>query len=262
MSIITLTTDFGTRDGFVGVMKGVILGIAPDVTLVDISHGIGPQNVREASFILARHVEFFPAGTIHVVVVDPGVGTERRPIAAQIGDQRFVAPDNGVLSPIYERAELLAQPAKTVHTNNPKYWLGTVSNVFHGRDIFAPVAAHWAAGVKLEQLGDEITDPVRFESHKPRKVANGLFGQIAHIDQFGNLISNIHRKDLGEAEVARVEVYGEKVEGLVRTFGEREPGSLIALFSSNDFLTVSVVNGNAAEELDAATGDPFEVEFK
>lgn len=262
MSIISLTTDFGTRDGFVGVMKGVILGIAPDVHIVDISHGISPQNVKEASFVLARQAVYFPPNSIHVVVVDPGVGTDRRPIAAQIGEQRFVAPDNGVLTPLLELAEKDGLPMEIVHTNNPKYWLDNISHVFHGRDIFAPVGAHWAAGVPLADLGESIDDPIRLQTPRPRKVSNGLFGQIAHIDQFGNLISNIHRNDVGEAEVAQVEVYGEVVSGLVRTFGEREPGSMIALFSSNDFLTISVVNGNAAEELDAATGDPFEVTFK
>lgn len=262
MSIISLTTDFGTRDGFVGVMKGVILGIAPDVKIVDISHGISPQNVKEASFVLARQAGYFPPHTIHVVVVDPGVGTDRRPIAAQIGNQRFVAPDNGVLTPLYEIAENDGLPLEIVHTNDPEYWLEDISNVFHGRDIFSPVAAHWAAGVELTDLGEVIEDPVRLQSPKPRKVSKGIFGQIAHIDQFGNLISNIHRNDVGSAQVASVDVYGVRIEGLVRTFGEREPGSMIALFSSNDFLTISVVNGNAAKELDAATGDPFEVAFK
>lgn len=262
MKIITLTTDFGTRDGFVGVMKGVILGIAPDVHIVDISHGISPQNIQEAGIILARQVGYFPPDSIHVVVVDPGVGTERRPIAAQIGDQRFVAPDNGVLTPIYEQAEAAGWPLKIVHTNKAKYWLENISSVFHGRDIFSPVAAHWAAGVKLEQLGQVIDDPVQLPTQKPRSTAKGIVGQIAHIDRFGNLISNIHRDDLGDAEVARVMVYGETLEEVVRTFGEREPGSLVTLYSSSDYLTVSVVNGNAAQELDAATGDPFEVEFK
>ena len=260
--IITLTTDFGTRDGFVGVMKGVILGIAPDVHIVDISHGISPQNIEEAGIILARQVGYFPPDSIHVVVVDPGVGTERRPIAAQIGSQRFVAPDNGVLTPIYEHAEAEEQPIKIVHTDKPEFWLENISNVFHGRDIFAPVAAHWAAGVKLAKLGKTIDDPVRLPTPKPRATANGLIGQISHIDRFGNLISNIHRSDLGDREVARVEVFGEALEEVVRTFGDREPGSLVILYSSSDHLTISVVNGNAARELNAATGDPFEVEFK
>ena len=161
MAFITLTTDFGTEDGNVGVMKGVIWGIAPKAQIADISHLVSPQNIHMAAFILNRHVYYFPEGTIHIVVVDPGVGTERRPIAAQIGPQRFVGPDNGVFTPMYKRAEKEGWPVKIVHTNKPKYWGDKISDIFHGRDIFSPVGAHLAAGVPLEALGTEIDDPIQ-----------------------------------------------------------------------------------------------------
>lgn len=262
MEIISLTTDFGTKDGFVGVMKGVILGIAPDARLVDISHEIGAQNVREAAFILARQVFYFPEGSIHIVVVDPGVGTARRPIAAQIGGHYFVGPDNGVFTPLYDRAEQEGWRVKIVYTNNPDFWLPKISNVFHGRDIFSPVGAHLAAGVPLEQLGDVIDDEVRFEIPRPQLAETGIVGEIGHIDRFGNLISNIHRKDMDANQAAEVRVKGITVAGMVNTFGDRPAGELIALYSSNDYVTLSEVNGNAAARIGAQVADRIEIEFK
>jgi S-adenosylmethionine hydrolase len=261
MHVITLTTDFGTKDGFVGVMKGVILGIAPEAKLVDISHEISPQNVREAAYTLARQVFYFPEGTIHVVVIDPGVGTDRRPIAAQIGDQYFVGPDNGVFSPLYEKAEEQGWPLKIVHTDNHKYWLDTISNVFHGRDIFSPVGAHLAAGVALEELGPEINDPVRFEVPKPQRTEKGWRGEVMHIDHFGNIASNIHRTHIGEAKVAKVKVNDVVLDGMVKTFGEAPVGELASLFSSINYVIVSEVNGNAAARLGTQVGDEFVIEF-
>ena len=153
--IITLTTDFGTRDGFVGVMKGVILNINPHANIVDITHDIAPQNIEQGAFLFANAVKYFPANVIHVVVVDPGVGSARRPIAVQLGKTFFVAPDNGVLSRITDHASL---PIRVVHLTNPAYWLPRVSATFHGRDIFAPVAAHLSLGVPLDALGEPIDD--------------------------------------------------------------------------------------------------------
>lgn len=262
MSIISITTDFGTKDGFVGVMKGVILGIAPDAKIVDISHEIGAQNVREAAVVLARQVFYFPEGSIHIVVVDPGVGTQRRPIAAQIGPQLFVGPDNGVFTLLYERAEEQGWPVKVVHTDNPAYWLDTISKVFHGRDIFSPVGAHLASGVPLEKLGRVIDDPKRIEIPKPQPSETGIVGEVNHIDRFGNVISNIHRKDMHAKQAAKVRVKDTKVVGMVNTFGDRPQGDLIALYSSNDYVTLSEVNGNAAARIGAQVADRFEIEFK
>jgi S-adenosylmethionine hydrolase len=262
VSFITLTTDFGTRDGNVGVMKGVIWGIAPEVKIADISHLIEPQNIREAAYILARQVFYFPENTVHIVVVDPGVGTQRRPIAAQIGPQRFVGPDNGVFSFMYTRAEQEGWPVEIVHTNKPEYWREKISDVFHGRDIFSPVGAHLASGVPLKKLGTPIDDPVRIELPDPRKTNTGVVGEVIRIDHFGNIISNIRRdemEDLGEVKVSLCDL---TINGLVRTFGEREPGDLIALYSSTDYLIISEVNGDAQKRLGAEIGDVIEVNAK
>jgi hypothetical protein len=252
-------TDFGTEDGNVGVMKGVIWNIAPEVKIADLSHEVGPQNVRQAALILGRHAFYFPENTIHVVVVDPGVGTERRPIAAQFGPQRFVGPDNGVCTRMLDWAEQNNWPIKVIHLNQPRYWLPKVSDVFHGRDIFSPVAAHWAAGVALENLGAPVDDPVRLSLPRPQRTEKGWSGEVIYIDHFGNILTNIHRNDLVGPEQVAVNLCGVTIEGMVRTFGERRPGELIALYSSSDYLFISVVNGNAAQQLKTSVGDLVEV---
>jgi S-adenosylmethionine hydrolase len=252
-------TDFGTRDGNVGVMKGVIWTIAPETQIADLSHEVDPQHIRQAAFILGRHAFYFPENTVHIVVVDPGVGTERRPIAAQIGPQRFVGPDNGVCTLMLERAEHHRWPVKIVHLNKPEYWLPKVSDIFHGRDIFSPAAAHLAAGVPLEDLGVVIDDPVRISTPQPQRTPQGRLGEVVYIDRFGNIVSNIHRDDLAGLGEVNVTLAGITINGLVRTFGERPPGELIALYSSNDYLLVSVVNGNAAAAIKASVGDAIEV---
>ncbi len=259
MAVITLTTDFGTRDGNVGVMKGVIWGIAPDANIADLSHDITPQNITQAGFVLARHVFYFPANSVHIVVVDPGVGTQRRPIAAQIGSQFFVGPDNGVFTPMYVRAEKEGWPAKTIHTNNPQYWRGEISHVFHGRDIFAPVGAHLAAGVSLDKLGTSIHDPVRIHLPRPQKTDSGIIGEVIHIDHFGNIFSNIRRDDLADFGDVEVSLCGVTIHGLVQAFGERSPGELIALYSSTDDLLIAEVNGDAGMRIEAKVGDIVEI---
>ena len=258
-TIITLTTDFGLKDGNVGVMKGVIWGIAPGAAIADLSHLISPQNVPEAALILLRSAPYFPAGTIHIVVVDPGVGTARRPMAAQVGAQYFVGPDNGILTLWLERAEKEGQPTRFVHLDRPQYWLAEVSHVFHGRDIFAPCAAHLAAGVSLEDLGTPVSDPVRLALPQPQRTPNGWRGELIHIDHFGNLASNIRVEHLRGQPLATVGLGGVNINGMVHTFGERPPGELVALFGSTGNLIVSVVNGSAAERLQARLGDRVEV---
>lgn len=259
VSLISLMTDFSTRDGNVGVMKGVIWGIAPNVKIADLSHEIEPQNIRQATYVLNRHVFYFPPNTVHVVVVDPGVGTTRRPIAARCGSQYFVGPDNGVFTPAYERAEREAWPKQVVHLDKPQYWLASISDVFHGRDIFAPVAAHLAAGVPLEAVGTPIDDPVRLPWPRLQRTEQGRLGEVIYIDHFGNIASNIRRTDLADLGDVKVTLNGTTITGLVRTFGEREPGELIALYGSTDYLIVSVVNGSAATRLKAQVGDAVEV---
>ncbi len=257
MSIITLLTDFGIKDGNVGVMKGVIWGIAPATQIADISHSIGAQNVGEAALVLARTAPFYPSGTIHVVVVDPGVGTARRPIAARIGEQFFVLPDNGVITMALQAAGL--EHSQFIHLDKPAYWLEKVSHVFHGRDIFAPVAAHLAAGVPLNAVGSPIDDPLLLQLPQPERIPQGWKGEIIHSDHFGNLSANITDKHLGGTYNWDVRIGGETIHGLVRTFGDMPAGTLVGLYGSNGNLVVCVVNGNAAERLAAGPGEPIEV---
>lgn len=263
MTIITLTTDFGLRDGYVGVMKGIIWGIYPEAQIADLSHLIGPQNVAEAALLISRSVPFFPPGSIHVVVVDPGVGTARRALAASIGDWYYVGPDNGTITMLLERAEQEKWATLFVHLDRPEYWLPNVSRIFHGRDVFAPVAAHLARGVPLRELGTPIEDPQRLDLPKPERTSNGWHGEVIHIDRFGNVASNIGVAHLGEAlrDQGNVVVHlaGAEIKGLVGTFGERATGELIALFSSTGILIVSVVNGSAADRLGVKVGDGLNV---
>ena len=259
MAIITLTTDFGLKDGFVGVMKGVIYGIVQDVHIIDLTHEISPQNVLEGAYIMGRSAPYFPEGTIHVGVIDPGVGTDRRPIAAKLGSQYFVGPDNGLFSFMLAQAEKENQEVVVVHTDNPKYWLPEVSNVFHGRDIFSPVGAYLAKGVPLEELGTRIDDPIRLELVEPQRAGDGWRGQILHIDHFGNIATNFKHEHLNGMGPMVVRLCGAEIQGLVRTFGERPPGDLIALFGSTGNLVISVVNGDAASRLNAKPGDLVEV---
>jgi S-adenosylmethionine hydrolase len=262
MPIVTMLTDFGLKDGNVGVMKGVIWALAPNVQIADLSHLIGPQNVPEAALILLRSAPYFPAGTVHLVVVDPGVGTARRPMAAKIGEHYFVGPDNGVITSWLERAEGQGLTTTFVDLDRPKYWLSEVSHVFHGRDIFAPAAGHLAAGVALEDLGTAITDPVRLQLPQPERTPQGWRGEVIHIDHFGSLASNIYRHHLSGHTVATVRLGGVNIDGMVETFGERPPGELVALFGSTGNLIVSVVNGSAADRLKAHVGDKVEVEMQ
>ena len=262
MNLITLTTDFGTEDGNVGVMKGIIWGIAPGVQIADISHQVAPQNIRQAAFILARQAFYFPEGTVHVVVVDPGVGTSRRPIAARIGTQFFVGPDNGVFSPLYLRAEKEGWPLEIVHTNRPEFWREEISNVFHGRDIFSPIGAHMALGTELTDLGKPIQDPVRIAWVKPQRQENALVGELIHIDHFGNMFVNITAEHLSGLKVIAVQVGDYRLSGMAKTFGDKAPGELIALYSSTQELLIAQVNGNAAKTLNAKIGDTVEVLVK
>jgi S-adenosylmethionine hydrolase len=259
MTVVTLLTDFGLKDGNVGVMKGVILGLAPQARLVDLGHLVSAQDIREAAIVLGRSAPYFPAGSIHVVVVDPGVGTSRRPMAARLGEHFFVGPDNGVVTKLLEHVERRRGPTAFVELNHPELWLPDVSPVFHGRDIFSPTAAHLANGVALESLGTPFVDPVRLDFPRPTAIPGGLRGQVDHIDHFGNVRVNMRREDLDGIHPASIRIRDATIRGLVRTFGERSPGELIALYGSTGDLVLAVVNGSAAARLETAVGDPVEV---
>jgi S-adenosyl-L-methionine hydrolase (adenosine-forming) len=259
VTIITLLTDFGLRDGYAGVMKGVIWKIAPEVEIADLSHDISAQDILESALVLWRSTPYFPDGTIHVAVVDPGVGTNRRGIAARISNQYFVGPDNGIFSLVAERSEEQGQRCFYYHLDNPHYWLPQVSKVFHGRDIFSSVAAHLANGTPLTVLGTQITDPVRIELPKPVATANGWQGQVIHIDHFGNLSTNLSSKYLPKQGISRIQVNDQQIDGIVTTFGERPSGTLVALIDSSGSLAISVVNGSAQQVLKARLGDKVTV---
>jgi hypothetical protein len=262
MPIITLMTDFGIKDGNVGVMKGVIWTICPEAQIADLSHMVGAQNISEAALVLARSVPYFPKDTVHVVVVDPGVGTKRRPMAARIGDWYYVGPDNGTITLLLERAKQEKWVCEFIELDKPQYWLQNVSFVFHGRDIFSPVAAHLVSGVPLKQLGKIISDPILIHLPKPERTEKGWRGEVIHVDHFGNIASNIRVENLGEAiqhkDNIDVRLNGTMIRGMVDTFGERPAGEVIALFGSTGNLIVSVVNGNAAAKLGVRVGEPIE----
>ncbi len=253
--IITLTTDFGDHDHYVGAMKGVILSTTPDVILVDITHHIRPQDVHQAAYILSSATPYFPQGTVHVAVVDPGVGTERRPLVVRTHRALYVAPDNGLLTPIYEREGV----EEAVHLTNSTYWLPRVSHTFHGRDIFAPVAAYLARGVPLNALGKPVApeDLVRLKWHSPRRVDEKCIeGMVVHIDHFGNIVTNIPAEMLdAPPEAWEFEVGGHRFRGLKRAYAEVEIGEPLALIGSNQTVEFSVREGNAAAVLGVQVGE-------
>lgn len=258
-AFVTLTTDFGQGDYDVGVLSGVIWKIAPQARIADLSHEIERHHVLEAALMLERCTPYFPSGTIHVVVVDPGVGTGRRAIAAKLGEQRYVGPDNGIITLMRQRALAAGQPVEIVHLNQPRYWLADVSNIFHGRDVFAAVGGHLAAGVSMSEIGDPLTDPILLEIPTPQRTPQGWRGAVMHIDTFGNLSTNLGLAQLQGADVVAVNLGVTRIQGLVRTFGEKSPGELAALFDSSGKLCISVVNGSAAARLGSQPGEPVEV---
>ena len=253
--IITLTTDFGVASSYVAQMKGVILSRNPDVCLVDISHSIAPQDIRGGALVLADSCPRFPARTIHVAVVDPGVGTDRRIVFAQIGAQRFVAPNNGLLTLVAERNA----PSQLIDVTNPLYFLPTVSPTFHGRDILAPVAAHLSLGLNPKRLGNPLDSLETLPFPRPAVQPGQIVGQVIHIDSFGNLITNIASDDLAgllALESATVECKSARTTGLMNTYGNRPPGSLIAVVGSSGRLELAVVNGNAAATFAVSLDEP------
>jgi S-adenosyl-L-methionine hydrolase (adenosine-forming) len=259
MSFITLTTDFGLKDGFVGTLKGVIWSICPQARIADISHNITSQNVLEGAFALWRAYSFFPDRTVHVAVVDPGVGTQRRPMAARLGNHYFVGPDNGLFTPIIEEVERSAGPVEFVHLDDPKYWLPNVSHTFHGRDIFAPVAAYLAKGIPLAEFGPAITDPVRLNMPKHEKTATGWRAHVTIIDTFGNCTTDLSAAHVLDLENIRFRLRGREIQGLVESYGHRSAGDLVALVDSENYIEIAIVNGSATKVLGARVGDVVDV---
>jgi S-adenosyl-L-methionine hydrolase (adenosine-forming) len=260
MTIITFTTDFGQSDYDAGVLAGVALGIAPQARIVPLTHDIPRHDVLAGALLLGRSAPYFPPGTVHVAVVDPGVGTKRRGLAAHLGTQFFVGPDNGLLTLLYHQAIEKGGSIEIVHLTQPRYWLPKVSAIFHGRDVFAPVAAHIANGVSLDELGTFIQDPVLLDIPQVQPFEGGVRGAVQHVDAFGNLATNIEPRHLsGPAAEARVRIAGREIHGILRAFGDALPGELVALFDSSGRLSVCVVNGSAAEVLGVGVGEKVEL---
>ncbi len=255
-NVITLTTDFGLQDYYVSAMKAIILGIAPDVRLVDISHDIPSQDIMAGSWILRNSAMLFPSGTVHTVVVDPGVGTDRNSIALKIEDQYFVGPDNGIFSPLTEERDF-----KAVCLTNKKYWREDTSNTFHGRDIFAPVAAHLSRGVELEELGDPIDELVTYRWTVPIADKDGLQGMVIHIDKFGNLVTNLSQSLIEEFKDKNVKIYlGNTIlEEIVTTFGSVPDGEPVAFIGSSGMLEIGINKGSAEEMLGVQKGAQISV---
>lgn len=259
MNLIALLTDFGLQDGYPAVMKGVIWNIIPEINIVDLSHSIPPQNVRLGAFTLGNAYHYFPDGTIFVCVIDPGVGTSRRPIAAKIGKYTFIAPDNGLLSAPIMDAKKQAQTMEIMHLNKPGFWLPSPSYTFHGRDIFAPVAAHLAKNIPFSELGTAIIDPVCLDFPTPQPIPNGWQADILAVDGFGNLITNLTREHLQNGKTYVSLIGGEEIEGPVTTFGNKSPGELLTFFDSSNRFSICVVNGSAARALLAGPGAQLKV---
>ncbi len=256
--IITFTTDFGEGSPYVAQMKAVALSMNPELTLIDITHAIRPQDIRHGAIVLADTARRFPPGTVHVCVVDPGVGTERKIVYARFGVQQFIAPDNGLLS-LVERQ----QPAdELICLDAPEYWRPEVSATFHGRDIMASVAAHVTLGVESRQLGARHAGLTQIAWPEVDCQERSLRGSVVLVDGFGNLITNIMRdtlpRDVPRADM-RVACGTHVCRDLVATYGDASPGDTIALFGSSDRLEIAVTNGNAAQTLGCATGDTVEV---
>lgn len=239
-------------------MKGVILGIAPKVPIVDITHDVESFEITEGAFVIAQAYRYFPKRTVHVIVVDPGVGSERRPILAEMAGQYFIAPDNGVLSMIFSREE----KKKVRHIANERYFLHPVSQTFHGRDIFAPVAAHLASGVPAARFGKTIDDFVKLTMDKPVRTGKRVWtGTILKVDRFGNLITNLHIEEFPEVQTRPFELNAglQQISRLGSTFSACSPGELFVVVGSSGYLEVAVNQGSAAKTLGVTGGSPVEL---
>lgn len=273
--LLVFTTDFGLSDAYAGVLKGVALTINPDLRFVDLTHQIQPQNIAQGSFLIGINHRYFPPDAIHVAVVDPGVGTARRPVLLSTPWGRFVAPDNGLLSGIITghmdsvplTAGMVNSPPglTAVHLINSAYWLTPVSETFHGRDIFTSVAAHLSLGVRPEDVGEPIDNLFYLPMPQPQFQEGRISGQIIYQDVYGNLVSNIPARAIPRATTLRVMIKGERIQGLSRTFNDpaNDPngpgGGLIALVGSHGYLEVAAPNRSAARALEVGEGETIDV---
>ena len=271
--IITLTTDFGAADGFASALKGVILGINPGATIVDITHEVPPQDIRAGAFVFGTAYSYFPSGTVHVVVVDPGVGTSRRPILVTGPQSAYLAPDNGVLSYIFAEAKGPAAPSdafvnaevalpegwRAYHLTNDQYWRHPVSSTFHGRDVFGPVAAHLSNGIAPDAMGEPVETLTAFTIPAPILDGGALLGCVLHTDRYGNLITNVTAEDLSQPGAhAVVHIGGRTIEGLAASYQDAD---FVAIIGSHGYLEVAARDGSATQLLGVATGGAVRVEL-
>jgi len=259
--VIALLTDFGTRDHYVGAMRGVALGICPDATLADITHDIAPQDVLGGALELAAAFTYFPHGTVFLCVVDPGVGSARRGIGVEAGGYRFIAPDNGLLTLVFRECP----PTRVVELTEPQYARAEISRTFEGRDRFAPAAAWLARGTDLGALGPPLASWQLLDVPEPRVQDGQISGVVLRVDRFGNLITNIDRRSVQQLAGGRriiVEAAGRPVPDVVETYAEAAPGSICALFGSSGHLEIAINGGSAAASLGLSRGAPLSVRLK
>lgn len=254
--IVTLTTDFGQAGGYAGAVKGVLLGINPQIKIVDITHEISPFNILEGALVLNSFYQFFPRGTIHLVVVDPGVGGKRKGILVRTDNYFFVGPDNGVFSFIYDREKI----REMVNLTNAEYFLGKPSSTFHARDIFAPVSAYLSLGVKPGEFGSPAQDCCKFRLPAPVQMEDQINGQVIFVDRFGNLITNISSDLIRERNKVQISIRNRKINHLSQYYEEEKEGKLLVLIGSSNFLEIAVNQGNAQKLLKAKTGDKVKIE--
>jgi S-adenosylmethionine hydrolase len=256
--MITITTDFGLKDPYVAEMKGVILSINPKALIVDVTHDVEKFNIRMGAFMLASAAPYFPKGTINIAVIDPGVGTKRRAIIVQTKKGLFVGPDNGVLM-------LAAQTQSIEHIyelTNPKYMLPDISNTFHGRDIFAPAAAHLSKGTEPSEFGPEITDATRPTFTAVDHKDGILIGEILHVDGFGNLITNLNQQTILQAKKVKINLHHVSLQlELAKTYAQAKPQEPLALIGSHGFLEIALNQANFAEKHRVKAGDRIEVKL-
>jgi S-adenosylmethionine hydrolase len=254
--MITLTTDFGLLDPYAAEMKGVILTVNPEATVIDITHNVEKFNIRMAAFVLASAAPYFPKGTVHLAVVDPGVGTKRRAIIVQTKQSFFVGPDNGVLM-----LSAQSQGIERIHEiSNPNLILPQTSNTFHGRDIFAPAAAHLDKGVHPKEFGEEVKNPVLPQFSAVEQSKDMLTGEVLHIDNFGNIITNIKERNVPKATLISMKLPQTLLKAkFVKVYEEAEPEEPIILVGSHGFIELAINQGNAAEKFHAKVGDKIVV---
>jgi S-adenosylmethionine hydrolase len=261
-AIITLTSDFGSRDAFTASVKGVILKVNPQTQIVDVSNEIAPQDIWEAAFTLKSAYSYFPKGTVHLSVVDPGVGSGRRPIIVVTESYYFVGPDNGLFTLIYQEAERV----RVHHITATHYFLANPGPTFHGRDIFAPVAAWLAKGIPSGHFGDEITDFMKLSVPSPKIASNSIDGHVVHIDRFGNMITNISYSNIqtlftegADLPSLNVGIVGREIKGLKKFYAEAAPGEPAALINSSGLVEIFVFKQNARTVLSAKRGEVVRV---